>query len=211
MNKVSDIHDESEVLFMLGSIFCLNQICHDQSSAHARMSIIRMTLCSDHDNDLKQLYDHMKNEYHREETNLLSLGDVMLKMGKFDLAEKYYRRLLSELPSNDPSLSALYQRLGMVADAKGEYDTSLEWYQKSLEMRVRTAHPIMSILGTHTTASVQFIEIKVIIVEHWNRTIEPCHSSNKHTMRITRRWLVFTTIWHHLSRTAEVFGSARLL
>jgi tetratricopeptide (TPR) repeat protein len=138
MNKVSDIHDESEVLFMLGSIFCLNQICHDQSSAHARMSIIRMTLCSDHDNDLKQLYDHMKNEYHREETNLLSLGDVMLKMGKFDLAEKYYRRLLSELPSNDPSLSALYQRLGMVADAKGEYDTSLEWYQKSLEILVRT-------------------------------------------------------------------------
>src|SRR5437868_516982 len=108
---------------MLGSIFCLNQICHDQSSAHARMSIIRMTLCSDHDNDLKQLYDHMRNEYHREETNLLSLGDVMLDMGKFDLAEKYYCRLLSELPSNDPSLSDLYQRLGRVADAKGEYNT----------------------------------------------------------------------------------------
>ncbi len=135
----SDFSHESEVLFMLGSIFCLNQMCHDQSSAHARMSIIRMTLCSDHDNDLKQLYDHMKNEYHREETNLLSLGDVIRNMGKFDLAEKYYRRLLSELPSNDPSLSALYQRLGRVADAKGEYDTSLEWYQKSLEMRVRTS------------------------------------------------------------------------
>ncbi len=139
INKVNNIpYDNSEVLFMLGSIFCLNQICHDQSSAHARMSIIRMPLSSDHDNDLKQLYDHMKNEYDREETNLLSLGDVMLKMGKFDLAEKYYRRLLSELLSNDPSLSSLYQRLGMVADAKGEYDTSLEWYEKSLEMRMRT-------------------------------------------------------------------------
>ena len=135
---IRDIRNESEVLFMLGSIVCLNQICHDQSSADARMSIIRMTLCSDHDNDLKQLYDHMKNEYHREETNLLSLGDVMLKMGKFDLTEKYYRRLLSDLPSNDPSLSTLYQRLGMVANAKGEYDTSLEWYQKSLEIKMRT-------------------------------------------------------------------------
>ncbi|CAF4782242.1 unnamed protein product, partial [Rotaria sp. Silwood2] len=40
-------------------------------------------------------------------------------MGKFDLAEKYYRRLLSELPSNDPSLGALYHNLSMVADAKG--------------------------------------------------------------------------------------------
>src|ERR1044071_118247 len=104
---------------MLGSIFCLNQIYHDQSSTHERMSIIRMTLCSDHDNDIKQLYDHMKNEYDREETNLLSLGDVMRQMGKFDLAEKYYRRLLSELPSNDPSLSRLYLHLGWVADVKG--------------------------------------------------------------------------------------------
>jgi tetratricopeptide (TPR) repeat protein len=138
ISQFSDIGDECEVLFMLGSIFCLNQICHDQSLAHARMSIIRMTLSSDHDNDLKELYDHMKNEYDREETNLLSLGDVMLKMGKFDLAEKYYRRLLSELPSNDPSLSDLYQRLGRVANAKGEYDTSLEWYEKSLRIDVRT-------------------------------------------------------------------------
>ena len=138
INIVSEIPHELEVLFMLGSIFCLNQIYHDQSSAHARMSIIRMTLCSDHDNDLKQLYDHMKKQYHKEETNLLSLGDVIRNMGKFDLAEKYYRRLLSELPSNDPSLSCLYQRLGMVADDKGEYDKSLEWYQKSLEIDMRT-------------------------------------------------------------------------
>ncbi|CAF4605055.1 unnamed protein product, partial [Rotaria socialis] len=99
---------------MLGSISRLSEISHDQSSslsADATMSIIRMTLCSDHDNDLKQLYDHMKNEYGTEETNLLSLGDVTYRMGKFDLAEKYYRRWLSELPSNDPSLGMLYERL----------------------------------------------------------------------------------------------------
>ncbi|CAM4835114.1 unnamed protein product [Rotaria magnacalcarata] len=135
--------EEPEVFFMLGCIFRLSEISHDQSSslsANATMSIIRMTLCSDHDNDLKQLYDHMKNKYDREETNLLSLGDVVRNMGKFDLAEKYYRRWLTELPSNDPSLGGLYQRLGMVADAKGEYDTSLEWYQKSLEIFVKT-HP----------------------------------------------------------------------
>ncbi|CAF4477491.1 unnamed protein product [Rotaria sp. Silwood2] len=134
----SDHKDESEVLFMLGSMFCLNEICDDQSLGDATMSMIRMTLCSDDDNDLKQLYDHMKNEYHREETNLLSLGNVLRKMGKFDLAEKYYRRLLSELPSNYPSFSRLYHNLGMVADDKGDYDTSLEWYQKSLEILVRT-------------------------------------------------------------------------
>ena len=111
-----------------------------------------MTLCSDHDNDLKQLYDHMKNEYDREETNLLSLGDVVRNMGKFDLAEKYYRRWLSKLPSNGPSLGGLYSRLGRVANAKGEYDTSLEWYQKSLEMKMRN-HPSdhVNIGNTHNS------------------------------------------------------------
>ncbi|CAF3981779.1 unnamed protein product, partial [Rotaria magnacalcarata] len=59
IDELSYYGEESEVLFMLGSIFQLNEISHDQSSsslsADATMSIIRMTLCSDHDNDLKQL------------------------------------------------------------------------------------------------------------------------------------------------------------
>ncbi|CAF3433052.1 unnamed protein product, partial [Rotaria sp. Silwood2] len=138
VSGMSDHKDESEVLVMLGSTFCLNEICHDESLVDGTISIIRMTLSSDDDSDLKQLYDHMKNEYHRQETNLLSVGDVIQRMGKFDVAEKYYRRLLSELPSNDLSLDALYNRLVMVADDKGEYDASLEWYQKSLEMKMRT-------------------------------------------------------------------------
>ena len=71
------------------------------------MSIIRLTLCSDHDNDLKQLYHHMNNHYDTDQTNLLSLGDLVYRMRRFDVAEKYYRRLLSELPSTDPSLTHL--------------------------------------------------------------------------------------------------------
>ncbi|CAF3417116.1 unnamed protein product, partial [Rotaria socialis] len=68
IDELSYYGEESEVLFMLGSIFRLNEIIsHDQSSssssslllsADGTMStiIIRMTLCSDDDdNDLKQL------------------------------------------------------------------------------------------------------------------------------------------------------------
>ncbi|CAF4091436.1 unnamed protein product [Rotaria socialis] len=165
IDELSYYGEESEVLFMLGSIFRLSDISHDQSSlsADATISIIRMTLCSDHDNDLKQLYDHMKNEYDRprsvsdfltwgEEMNLLSLGDVSRNMGKFDLAENYYRRWLIKLPSNDPSVGGLYQRLGTVTYAKGEYDTSLEWYQKSLEIIVKTRpSDHVSIGNTHNS------------------------------------------------------------
>ena len=100
---LSKHEDEFEVLFMLGSVFCLNEICFNQSSADIRMPIIRMTLCSDYDSKSKQLYHYMKNKYHKEETNLLSLGDSLLYIGKFDLAEKYYRRYMTELSTDDPS------------------------------------------------------------------------------------------------------------
>ena len=79
IRELSDIGDEYEVLFMLDSVFSLNEIYHDQSSAsfgaHAsRMSIIRMTLSSgDHDNDLKQLYHHMRKQYDDGEERIFSL------------------------------------------------------------------------------------------------------------------------------------------
>lgn len=58
-----------------------------------------MRLCSDNDYDLKRISDHMKNEFFAaEETNLGQFGNVLRYMGKFDDAEKYYCRLLKELP-----------------------------------------------------------------------------------------------------------------
>ncbi|CAF4226264.1 unnamed protein product [Rotaria magnacalcarata] len=138
--ELSYYGEETEILFMTGSIFRLEAIRQDDSLGDVRIWMMRMSLCGDDENDLKELYDHMKKEYGlRNETNLMSLGFAMWKMGKFDLAEKYYRQCLSELPSNYPSLRELYQHIGLVANSKGEYDSSLKWYEKSLEMRIRTS------------------------------------------------------------------------
>ncbi|CAF5005692.1 unnamed protein product, partial [Rotaria socialis] len=102
IDEFSYYGEEAEILFMIGSIFRLEAIRQDDSLGDMRVWIIRMRLCSDDENDLKKLYDHMKNEYGvSKETNLMSLGYLMWKMGKFDLAEKYYRRCLSEPSSND--------------------------------------------------------------------------------------------------------------
>ncbi|CAF4716277.1 unnamed protein product [Rotaria socialis] len=103
---------------MVGSIFRL-EIRRDEPFDDTRICVVRMKLCGDDNNDLKELYDHIKNEdERREETNRMTLNTAIWRMDKFDLAEKYFRRCLSELPSNDPLLSELYQRLGLVADSK---------------------------------------------------------------------------------------------
>ena len=131
ISSLSAFSNEREVLFMMGSIFRLIKI---EEMKHKEIVMIHMELCGDDEHDLKKLFDHMKKELdgENEEVNLHSFGKVLYRMGKYDLAEKIYHRLLSELPPNDPSLADLYYDLGRVTHDKAVYDSSLEWYQKSL-------------------------------------------------------------------------------
>ncbi|CAF0790317.1 unnamed protein product [Adineta steineri] len=131
ISKYSHFINETEVLFMIGSIFRLKSI--NYSDDH--VWIIEMSLCSDNEYDLKQVLLHMKQQIGNGETNLRTLGKVLWTMGKFDLAEGYFKRLLNELPSNDPLLSSLYEDLGELASQTGDYDMSIQWHQKYLEVK----------------------------------------------------------------------------
>ncbi|CAF0853728.1 unnamed protein product [Adineta steineri] len=131
ISKHSYFPDESEVLFMIGSIFRLNNINLDDD----QIWIIKMTLCNDDELDLKQVLVYMKQQINSEETNLQILGKLLWKMGKLDLAHKYFNRLLQELQSNDPLLSSLYEDLGELASQTGDYDMSVQWHQKSLAIK----------------------------------------------------------------------------
>jgi tetratricopeptide (TPR) repeat protein len=135
IRSFSDFGNECEVLFMIGCIFRLADIRREKNE---QIWVIQMKLCGDDEHDLKKLFDHMKKQYGggNNEVNLRSFGDVLREMGKYDLAEKMYYRLLNELPSNDPSLGNLYWVLGIVTTHKGEYDSSLQWFQKSLKIHM---------------------------------------------------------------------------
>jgi tetratricopeptide (TPR) repeat protein len=137
ISSLSDFCNECEVLFMIGCVFRLVDIRRDD---HGQIWIIQMKLCGDDEHGLKKLFDHMKKEYAGgdDEVNLRSFGNVLRRMGKYDLAEKMYCRLLNELPPNDSSLSALYYSLGSVTKDKGDYDSSLQWFHKSLEIKMRS-------------------------------------------------------------------------
>jgi len=127
----SDFPIETEVLFMLGSIFRLNNITLEDD----QLWIIKMTLCSDDEHDLKHVLTHMKDQNGNGETDLCTLAKIVWKMGKFNLAEKYYHRLINEIPFNDPYLIKLYEDLSNITSHKGDYDASIQWYNKALEMR----------------------------------------------------------------------------
>ncbi|CAF4154709.1 unnamed protein product, partial [Adineta steineri] len=122
ISQFSDFIVESEVLFMLGSIFRLNSITHDNQNS---FWIIQMCLCSDDEHNLKQILMDMKNEIGDGETNLCILGTVVRRMGHFDLAKKYYYRCLDELSQNDPLLLTVYKDLAEIASQQKDYEEYL--------------------------------------------------------------------------------------
>ena len=130
IQSLSSIPDENEVLMMLGSVFRLNKITRGQY----HMWIIDLTLCSDQDHDLESVFQHMSQQYEHQQTRLLLFGHVLVDMARFDDAEKYYHRLLQEMKDNHRDLSNCYHSLGKVACEKGDYDSSLQWLEKSLKI-----------------------------------------------------------------------------
>ncbi|CAF4210440.1 unnamed protein product, partial [Adineta steineri] len=122
ISEFSDFIDESEVLFMLGSIFRLNSIIHDDEN---QIWIIDMCLCSDDEHNLKQILMDMKNEIGNGQTNLCILGKVVRRMGHLDLAKKYYYRCLDELSQNDPLVLTVYKDLAKIAFQQKDYEEHL--------------------------------------------------------------------------------------
>ncbi|UJR16763.1 hypothetical protein I4U23_003663 [Adineta vaga] len=131
ISSYSYFADELEVLFMLGSIFRLQNIHQDDQ----QLWIIRMTLCNDDEHDLKQVLNHMKQQVGNGETNLRVFGNILLRMGKFQLAEQYFHRFIKQLPPNDSLLIELYEDLGKLTSQNGDYDMSMHWHQRSLELK----------------------------------------------------------------------------
>jgi len=127
-------YNEREVLFMVGCVFRLIDI-----RQNGQISMIYMRLCGDDEHDMQDLFRYMKKEYAGgdKQVDLNSFGAVLYKMGKYDHAEMVYHRLLNEISLNDPILSSVYRSLGMITEDKGEYNTSLKWYQNSLQTQMR--------------------------------------------------------------------------
>lgn len=137
ISKSSFYSNEQEILFMIGCVFSLIDV---RKTTMDNMWIVQMRLCGDNEHNMKKLFEYMKRDYGGGDTevDILAFGRVLRAMGKFDLAEKFYRRLLHGVPSNDPSLCNLYYSLGVVMMDTGDYDSSLEWFYKSLDIAMRT-------------------------------------------------------------------------
>ncbi|CAF3867331.1 unnamed protein product, partial [Rotaria sp. Silwood1] len=129
ISQFSEFPNESEILFMLGSIFRLNSVNRSSDNLYWTIQIV---LCGDEEHGLKQVLTFMKRQVGKKEINLRILAKFLSNMGKFDLAKQYFNRLLNELPSDDPSRYVLYKDLAELASQVGDYDDWIHWGKQLL-------------------------------------------------------------------------------
>ena len=129
ISRFSDHSDEEEVLFMIGAIFQLKEISFQQKNQYW---LIKMTLSSDNENELKQVLTHVHRQTGHGPTNLRILAKVLSRMGQLELAEKYLKRMIEQMSSNDSQLGILYEDLANVMSQMGKLDESAKWHNKSI-------------------------------------------------------------------------------
>ncbi|CAF2878825.1 unnamed protein product [Rotaria sp. Silwood2] len=135
VSRFSQFPEEKEVLFMAGSIFHITDVISGGS-----FSIVKMELCSKEMNDLKPLFETLRNEYGGEqagkeqEASLNSFAIVLFNMYRYDIADRFFRRIYYESSNNDPNRVRYCLNIGNVALHTGHYEECADWYDRALKL-----------------------------------------------------------------------------
>jgi len=138
ISQLSYFPNEFEILFMAGSIFRVDNILNDEN----HFSTVQMTLCNNNEYDFTNILKDMKQQIENEQINLRTLGKILWNMGKLELAEQYFLRLLSQLTSDDLLVGDLFEDLTKLTSQMKNYDQSLKWYEKL--SKFKEDHPFIS-------------------------------------------------------------------
>ncbi|CAF4235838.1 unnamed protein product, partial [Rotaria sordida] len=98
-----------------------------------------MTLCSENEHDLQEVLMYMTQQLGNGDTNLQMLGKLLWDMGQLDMAEKYFIRLLDQLPPDVHLRGDLYEDLAKLAAHAKDYNKSVQWRKKALKFK--NEHP----------------------------------------------------------------------
>jgi tetratricopeptide (TPR) repeat protein len=127
----SYVKREAEVLFMLGSIFRIENVRRNDKG----LWVIRMTLCNENAHELNNVLQDMKQKMGRGETSLHTLGKILRDMGELKLAKQYLMKFVSKLSPNDYLLKSVYEDLSQVTSLNGDYNDSMHWRKKMLAIQ----------------------------------------------------------------------------
>lgn len=138
LNNISYYSDtEKEVLFSMHTIFRIG----DVEEIEKDLWQVQLTVTSDKDEQLKRLTERIRKEIGNG-TGWYRLGQLMIKMGKLDKAQKISTALLNSASENDVRTIAIcHHQLGCIHDEKGNLRDALSHYKISLDASLSYLSP----------------------------------------------------------------------
>jgi tetratricopeptide (TPR) repeat protein len=155
ITSLSYLKNEQEVIFMCGAIFRLENLYHDER----QLIIIQITLCNSNEHELNPIKNIIRTKQNGEELDFISFGHILIDINKIDQAQKHFTRVIDELPHDHPDIITCYVALGNIAFQKGQYDLSLKWHQKCLEIKMRTLKfNDLSLASSHNSIALIYLQ-----------------------------------------------------
>ncbi|CAF4034245.1 unnamed protein product [Rotaria sp. Silwood1] len=141
LEAFSQIQEEKEILFSMGTVFRIQEIQEDSQG----IWIVKVSLTGEEDEELKRITKHMREEI-MDSTPMMSLIRLMLKMAKYENAEKYCLQLFdnSTVIDDSKSILAIYHILEFVYEKMHQESGSDPVSKGPLEIDVKnlsSAHP----------------------------------------------------------------------
>ncbi|CAF2978269.1 unnamed protein product [Rotaria socialis] len=122
---------EQEILFSMHTIFRIGEI-KKLEFHNDRLWEVELTLTSEQDQQFNALTQLIRRET-GEENGWYALGQLLLKLGKFEKAEEMYTRLLNET-SNSTEKDFIYHQLAWIKHNIGDYTAAIKLYETSLKI-----------------------------------------------------------------------------
>lgn len=135
ISTLSEYGAEDEVLFVPGTIFRIQKIYNEKKTNEVK--IIKLTLCSKDDQDLKGLLNHWR-QHIGYETNLASFGWLIMQSGQVDKALEFYRKLLKRLSPDDPLVKYCYNGVGVLYQNRKDYKDAIDCHKEALDIALET-------------------------------------------------------------------------
>jgi tetratricopeptide (TPR) repeat protein len=136
---------EDEMLFSMHTVFRIGNIT--PIDENHRLYQVELTLTDDNDKDFRRLTDYIREETAPDVQGWERLGLVLLKMGHPEKAQQVYEILL-EQQTEESAKAPIYNQLGMIKRALGEYEEAIRFYEKDFEISQKRLSPYHPDLAT---------------------------------------------------------------
>ncbi|CAF3308709.1 unnamed protein product [Rotaria sp. Silwood2] len=132
INGISCYPSECEVLFSMHTVFRIGNFHQDENN----LWIVRLKLTGNNDFQIQRLTRFLRREV-QGPTGWHRLGQLMVRMGRWERAKNIYQILLEKVDEMDTKeLAFLHSMLGTCSEELGSPFEALEHYEEALDIKL---------------------------------------------------------------------------